>query len=41
MDMNFDDVIRYYKPIDKIRESEIVYYKIEVMELCPYLSSKS
>ena len=41
MDTDFDAVIRYESPMDKFHESEIIYYKIEVMELCPYLSRET
>lgn len=41
MDVSFDDVIEYDEYSKKIYDGEIIYHRIEVMELCPYLSSES
>ena len=41
MDVSFDDVIEYDEYAKKIYDDEIIYHRIEVMELCPYLSSES
>ena len=41
MNTDFDTVILYESPMDKFHESEIIYHKIEVIELCPYLSNET